>query len=159
MINRKAQGLPLNLIILAAIAALVLVLVIAFTIGGAGSFFSKIFKIGTSQIGDDISSVRTTCSGLCDQAQTISSSTAWPATSFCTRKFNIDADGDGKLGGNKCSGEATGKNCGLVQTGTKEVNLRCGDKPIDTACSVDISTASDSVVTCTYDTVKGCTCA
>ena len=40
----KAQGLPLNFIVVAAITALVLILVIAFTVGGGAPFLCKVFK-------------------------------------------------------------------------------------------------------------------
>ena len=67
--NKKAQSLPLNLIILAIIAALVLVLILAFTIGGAGSIFGKIFQTGTTTIGDSLDTAKTSCQSLCIQAE------------------------------------------------------------------------------------------
>ncbi len=94
MNNKKAQGLPLNLIILAIVAALVLVLILAFTIGGAGSIFGKIFKTGTTAIGEDLETVQATCTDLCTEAEAADE----PETSeFCTKTFNVDLDGDDLL--------------------------------------------------------------
>lgn len=147
MANKKAQGLPLNLIVLAAIAALILVLIIAFTIGGAGAFFSKIFRGGTTAIGDEIDTVRTTCNSLCSQAQTISSAGAWDGTSFCTRTFNIDIDKDGKIGGTTNPADPTAiKAYNSAKPAQKEKGIKCHEAPINAKCSVDVSTPTGAII-------------
>ncbi|MFH0868663.1 MAG: hypothetical protein V1839_00375 [archaeon] len=157
MINRKAQGLPLNLIVLAAMAALILVLVVAFTIGGGSNFFSKIFKTGTTSIGDEISVVQAACNNLCEQAKTAATSPAWTSSAYCTKKYNIDRDGDGKLGGTKCPTDPLGLNCGLVGKTTKEKGLSCTD--IGISCTVDLPTTSGNYTTCLVDSTSNkCAC-
>ena len=146
---KKAQGLPLNFIVLAAIAALVLILVIAFTVGGGAPFLSKIFKSGTTAIGDEIETVKTACTNLCAQAQTISSTGAWKGTSFCSRTFNVDLDKDGKLGGYGSTGATLiGGTYNSATTPQKEKGLKCSEAPISVTCSVDISTPAGDVKTC-----------
>ncbi len=122
--NKKAQGLPLNLIILAIIAALVLVLVLAFTIGGAGTIFAKIFKTGTTAVGEDLDVVRTTCQSLCDQAQ-ITDASQQPGSNYCQKTFDVDIDQDGSLGDTD---------------ETKELGLKCSDTEIGTTCDVTCET-------------------
>ncbi|MCX6774778.1 MAG: hypothetical protein NTY99_01665, partial [DPANN group archaeon] len=62
----KGQGLPLEFIVIAAISALIIVLVIAFTIGGLGGSFKQ---IGISSGGDDMSAVQSACQTACSQFQ------------------------------------------------------------------------------------------
>ena len=127
--NKKAQGLPLHLIVIAVIAALILVIVIAFTIGGAGAFFSKIFSSGQAAIGDDTDVVKTTCNGLCDTAKGSLTVSAFQSSAYCSRTFNIDLNKDGML--NDTIGE------------DDEVGLSCAK--LDVACSVVIA---GNAVTC-----------
>lgn len=157
--NKKAQGLPLHLIVVAAIAALVLVLIIAFTIGGLGTFFTKIFGGGKVAVGEELDVVRTTCGGLCDTAKGSLTLTAWKASSYCNREFNIDLDKDGVLG---CPGPLEGEGavetgeCEDAATGLKdknrnlggdlEIGLHCYDDPIKVDCSTVI--AGESVSKC-----------
>jgi len=147
MAGKKAQGLPLNFIVLAAIAALVLILIIAFTVGGGAPFLSRIFKSGTTAVGDEIETVKTTCTNLCTQAQTISTTGAWKGTSFCSRTFNVDLDKDGKLGGYSSTGAVlAGGDYNSARS--KEKNIKCSEAPISVSCSVDISTPSGEIKIC-----------
>jgi len=130
---KKGQGLPLNLIVLAAMAALILVLVIAFTIGGAGAFFGKIFRGGVTAVGEEINVVQTTCNSLCQQAQTVSSTVTWKTSQYCRRTFNVDRNGDGVLNQSTSDPKAN------------EVGLHCADDPITVSCSASITTAAGSV--------------
>jgi len=136
MINKKAQGLPLNLIIIAIIAALVLVLIIAFTIGGFGFSFGKIFQTGQVVVGEDIDIARTACSGYCDSAKNSFTTTGFKASQYCTKTFNIDKDGDGEL--NPDAGE---------------VGIACWEDNILVTCSAVISGQ-----TCTATQVVNSTC-
>jgi len=124
---KKAQGLPLNLIVLAVMAALILVLVIAFTIGGAGTFFSKIFKGGTTAVGDETSVVQDACRADCTRAQQSVSTLAWKSTSYCRRTSNIDVNGNGNI---------------TDTTDSKEKGLKCWDSPISVTCSTTIGTST-----------------
>ena len=126
MANKKAQGLPLSFIVIAAIVALVLVIVVAFTIGGLGTFFGRIFGVGITAVGESIEDVRTVCSGLCDQAKQITTTGQWESTRYCTRAFNVDLDANGTID----AGEA---------------NINCWDDEINIGCSFSISTPTGAV--------------
>jgi hypothetical protein len=132
---KKAQGLPLNMIVLAVIAALILVLVIAFTIGGAGTFFSKIFKGGITAVGDETSVVQDACRADCTRAQQSVSTVAWKTTSYCTKKANIDRNGDGTLNDTDVPA-------------TDEKGLKCWNEPIFVTCSTTIGTTTVSEIEC-----------
>ena len=130
--NKKAQGLPLNLIVIAVIAALVLVLIIAFTIGGFGFSLGKIFGAGQTIVGEDIDIAKTACSGYCDSAKNALTTTGWTISQYCTKTFSIDTSGDGELT-------------------EDETGLTCLD--IGVSCSTVISGQ-----TCSVDATRGCYC-
>lgn len=144
MASKKGQGLPLNLIVLAAIAALVLVLIIAFTVGGAGAFFGQIFKGGVQAAGQEIDTVRTTCNSLCSQAQQSFTTAAWKSSAYCSRTVNLDFDKDGVLGCPKDSNGVYNSKCATTPTKNAatnqqtEVGLKCKDTEINVACSTTI---------------------
>lgn len=129
--DKKAQGLSLHFIVIAVIAALVLVLVIAFTIGGFGTFFGKIFGGGQAAVGEEIDVVRTTCAGLCDSAKASTTEASWKASTYCNRKFDIDLNNDGIL--NESEGE---------------LNIPCWNESIGVKCSTTISGKTISEQNC-----------
>ncbi|MEM4713989.1 MAG: hypothetical protein QXQ79_00375 [Candidatus Nanoarchaeia archaeon] len=117
----KAQGLPLSFIVIAAISALVLILVVAFTIGGLGGLFKQI----GAQKGEELDAVRTACSAACAKLQTAISSEAFANSEYCTKKWAIDFNRDGKIN----------------QT---ETNILCYDPRVGVSCTVQIG---DDVLT------------
>ena len=144
---KKAQGLPLNMIVLAVIAALILVLVIAFTIGGAGTFFGKIFKGGITAVGDETSVVQDACRADCTKAQQSISTAAWKTTSYCRRTSNIDLDGSGKIGGYDANGaevKTIGTSADYNANKQQEKGLSCWESPITVTCSTTIGTSTVS---------------
>ena len=153
---KKGQGLPLELIVLAAIAAIVLVLIIAFTIGGGSVFFQKIFKGGTSAIGDDLATARNSCNSLCSQAKLATTTSAWSSSSYCKDTFDIDLDKDGDLGGCDISSGSPGNPLEdeictggtYNKVGQMEVDLTCYDSDIDVSCSTTIGGDPASEATC-----------
>jgi len=90
----KGQGLPLSFIVIAAISALVLILVVAFTVGGLGGFFKQITIVGG---GEELSAVQTACSTACTNAQTTATTLdAFKRSDYCRRTFAVDLNKDGK---------------------------------------------------------------
>lgn len=121
---KRAQGLPLNLIVLAIIAALVLVLIIAFTVGGAGSTFSRIFKVGTTTIGDEVDSVRAACRNACNNAElSVQNGQQWVNAEYCKKKINIDKNGNGKLD-------------------VGETDLKCWQDPVIVSCQFSVGSTA-----------------
>ncbi len=133
-VNKRAQGLPINLIILAIIAALVLVVVVVFTVGGTSNVFGKISK-SSAVVGGDLEAMRATCKSFCDRIQTVSSIADWDKSQYCGKKFSIDLDNNGKIE----NPNAAGKN---------ELNLDCWDPAINVGCSVEVSFPDGSSKTC-----------
>ena len=96
--NTKGQGLPLNLIVLAIIAAIILVIVIAFTVGGAGTTFSRISKAGVGATGDEIETVRNNCRQACATAEsTVTNGLMWKQSRYCQMRSSLDLDASGKI--------------------------------------------------------------
>jgi hypothetical protein len=90
MDSKKGQGISLNFIVIAIIAALVLVVIIAFTVGGLGSTLSKIFEAGDTSTEDaNIDVVKATCNKLCDDARKINEPSEWESVSYCNKKFTF----------------------------------------------------------------------
>ncbi len=128
--------MPLSLIVLAIVAALVLVLIIAFTVGGAGSTFSRIFKVGAATGGEELELVKAGCRQACSTAQSsVRNSAEWVSSSYCSRKASVDLNGNGKLE----NGKENNDNVNGVDI-TDETGLRCWHGPINIGCSFPIST-------------------
>ena len=72
MFNKKAQGMPMNVIIIAIIVLVVLVILIAFFAGGFGSIVGKVRDLFTgTTTGQARDAVIQTCQNLCDTALTL----------------------------------------------------------------------------------------
>ena len=90
MSHKGGQGLPLNVIVLAAISVIVLVMFIAFATGS----FSKLFK-GTETLGEavtpeQIATFRIGCEQACFQAKQLADSPEeWNSSTYCCRTLNI----------------------------------------------------------------------
>ncbi len=110
--------MPLNLIVLAIIAAIILILVIAFTVGGAGTTFSRIGKAGTGATGDEIDTIRNNCRAACGNAQnTVTDGGEWKQSRYCQMRSSIDLDASGSL------------------NQANEKNIRCWDAAININCA------------------------
>ncbi len=142
----KAQGLPINLIILAIVAALVLVIVVAFTVGGTSNVFGKISK-SSAVVGGDFEAVRATCKSFCDRAQSLSSTDDWVKSQYCARTFSVDLDRDGKTGTFDQNGvtAAGGKYNAAKQL---EIGLNCWDPAISVNCQSEIVYPDGTTKTC-----------
>ena len=127
----KAQGLPLSFIVIAAISALVLVIVVAFTIGGLGSTFKQ---IGTAGATSDISAIQTACRSSCVSLQSTANSKDQAQNSdYCRKAYSTDLNGNGKIE----TGEV-GLRCWTLSTkiagSTKTI-----DRPIGVDCTKDFA--------------------
>jgi len=95
MINdKKGAELSINVIIISILVILVLVIVAAFFTGGSAKLFSTIRDVfsGTTA-GTDRALAEQNCQQYCAQAQTLQS---YSTSAYCTKWFNIDANGDGE---------------------------------------------------------------
>jgi hypothetical protein len=102
----KGQGLPLSFIVIAAISVLILVLIVAFTIGGLGSSFKQLTITGQQ---GDLSTVQTACTANCNKMQaTTPTFSQFQSSDYCAKTYAIDLNKNNKI--EATSGE-TGLNC------------------------------------------------
>src|SRR3989338_575651 len=94
MLNKKGQGMPMNVIIIAIIVLVVLVILIAFFAGGFGSIVGKVRDLFTGQVsGQAKDTVLQTCQNMCDVARGLPES-AQKSSGYCTNSFVVDNDGN-----------------------------------------------------------------
>ena len=92
MLNKKAQGMPMNVIIIAIIVLVVLVILIAFFAGGFGSVVGKVRDLFTGTTsGQSRDIVVQTCQNLCDTAKSLPDS-AQKISGYCKQSFVVDMD-------------------------------------------------------------------
>ena len=95
--NKRGQGLPLNVIVIAIIVVVALVVIVAFFLGAFGNLGSRTGTTTSAALeGTDLNLAGAKCESLCNQAQT-SKGILKPA--FCSTKFSIDQNNDGKIEG------------------------------------------------------------
>ena len=94
MLNKKAQGMPMNVIIIAIIVLVVLIILIAFFAGGFGSVVGKVRDLFSGQTSGQAGDLAiNTCQNLCESAGNLPSENQ-RQSAFCKRSFLIDDDGD-----------------------------------------------------------------
>ncbi|MFH0868664.1 MAG: hypothetical protein V1839_00380 [archaeon] len=144
---KKAQGLPISTIVIAAVCVLVLVVLVIFFSGG----FSKINKQASAAsniVEADLTAQQTKCAQWCSQAQNMVPDKQ-KASSFC-KDAKLDIDGDGNIGmwpvtGGLISGSTTCGKPNLVVGGDyscksttatplKEKHLSCEISPFNVNC-------------------------
>lgn len=133
MANTKGQGLPLSFIVIAAISALVLILVVAFTIGGLGGFFKQITIAGG---GEELSTVQQACSNACNTAQLSASLNQFKVSAYCTKTYAVDLNKNGKIESNVTDKE-TGLNCWTTRSSGAGPGVPCTVQIGDKAYSVN----------------------
>lgn len=90
---KQGQGLPLNTIILAILALLVLVFIVLFATGAFGTLFGQTQDVAEATETSTVAA-QTKCSQWCLQAQGVDTKDNWINSRFCTEK-PLDKDGDG----------------------------------------------------------------
>lgn len=79
---KKAQGLSFNVIVIAAIALVILIVIIAWSLGVFGYLFGQA-KTAAEITDADIVAEQSKCTKLCMQAQGANSPEDWPNTGYC----------------------------------------------------------------------------
>ncbi len=93
MKSKKAQGMPMNVIIIAIIVLVVLIIVIAFFAGGFSGIVSKIRGTFGGVTGQAEDLAIQSCLSLCESAGNLPAESQ-PQSSFCKQSFLIDDDGN-----------------------------------------------------------------
>jgi|GEM_PF-920149 len=119
---RRNQGLPLNTIVLAAIAVLVLVLIVGFTTGTLGELFKG---MSTQTRAVTIDTARAECQKLCSELKLLSTRESITTdqienSAYAKQKFAIDLNRNGRIDSNE--------------------TLYCWQPPINEQCVVQIIT-------------------
>jgi len=129
--NKRGQGLPLNTLIIIILVVIVLIVVAVFFLGGTSSLSKSIRNIfyGTTA-GTDVTLARNICDQRCEAAQGLEFSAA-QRTAYCSSKFNIDENNDGKI------------------AGSSETGKTCYDSPISHRCNLAGAGGVPRELTCT----------
>ena len=100
--NKKAQGLSFNMIVVAIIALFVLLLIIAWATGAFNFLFGQT-KTVAEATDVDVTAAQTKCTQYCLQAQTIDNIDDWQASTYCKHTFTgKDWEGTGVPQDKKC---------------------------------------------------------
>ena len=92
MFNKKAQGMPINVIIIAISVLVVLVIIIAFFAGGFSGIGNKIRDLFAGKTQGQAKDIAIqTCEEACDVAESLSGE-AIKRSSYCTSSFIVDLD-------------------------------------------------------------------
>ncbi len=129
----KAQGLPLSFIVIAAISVLILVLIVAFTVGGLGSSFKQLTITGQQ---GDLGTVQSACTANCNKLQAVSpTATQFQSSDYCRTTYAIDLNKNSKIESNlgetnlNCWNQSIGGDCtaalanGVAVTGSHDCKL------------------------------------
>ena len=105
--NKKGQGLPMNVVIIGIIGVVVLLLVLLIFFGGAKWIKETMLGMGAERMkGTDITLAQQQCDLYCDYAKELSG-IALKNSAYCTTKFKIE----GKTEEMSCKELAT---CGVT---------------------------------------------
>jgi len=94
MVSKRGAELPMNVIVIAVIALIVLILVVGFFMGGTSILFEKmagVFKGGY----DDMSATVQTCESHCRVAESLSTDIAKKNSAYCRATYSLDNDFNG----------------------------------------------------------------
>jgi hypothetical protein len=144
---KKAQGLPLETIVIIIIALVLLVVAIGFFTGSfsklAGS--TKALISPTSEA--DIIAAQNTCTQLCLQAGRVTTVAEFNRTSYCKRIFKFDLNGDGNITDEpKPNGNEGGLGAKCIADGDEYVC--CRESPIGVPCNVNMPIGQVSESSC-----------
>ncbi len=92
MKSKKAEALPLNVIIIAIIVIVVLVVVLLIFIGGIGGLQSKF----QSKADDSVLAARE-CESFCNNIRDETNSVVIKNSAYCTKSYKFDRNNDGKV--------------------------------------------------------------
>jgi len=133
--NKRGQGMPMNTVIIGILVLIVLIVIIAFFTGGAGTVIDKVKSIfGMATKAQDYTMAVKSCEEYCTQAKDLQASTnpnTVVGSAYCTSWFKLDVivPKDGNLDKDQ-KGEPIHYYCGSVHSlqdsaTTSTLNIPC----------------------------------
>lgn len=114
--NKRGQGLPLNMIVIAIVVVVALVVLVAFFLGAFGKLGGKAgTTTGTALEGTELSLAVASCENLCNQAKALPDSLK-KASAYCTKDFGILKEDE------------------VVKQKCKEIGVECNDETGKDVC-------------------------
>jgi hypothetical protein len=109
-IDKRGQGLPVNLIVILIIGIIILLLVVAFATGSISKLFGGAKNIGEAVTPDQVATFRIGCAQACFSAQQLADTQGeWTSSSYCTKELPNGTDTAIKCwdAGTECSKNVT----------------------------------------------------
>jgi hypothetical protein len=147
---KKAQGLPLNAIVLGILALLVLVVIGAAWIVGGGNIFRGFSQIIRGQTPGTLTQAQASCQQLCTNIKTgvIATVGDIQRSDYCTRTFDLSQQNPSYPVNDHCYGRETGLR---DQTGASNAT-----EVLDVPCTVTLTNGSSvPIVTPTSNCCTG----
>ena len=107
-----------DVIVYAIIAAVVLVVVLAFVFGPTSRGFKSAKSI-TETTDSSVVAAQNQCNQLCLQASSLSNANFWPNSAYCRKSFAFDINSNGQID-------------------TNEKNVKCWQDPVNKDCAAKI---------------------
>jgi hypothetical protein len=150
---KKAQGLPLNAIVLGILALLVLVVIGAAWIVGGGNIFRGFSQIIRGQTPGTLTQAQASCQQLCTNIKTgvIATVGDIQRSDYCTRTFDLSQQSPSYAVNEHCYGGETG-------TTLKDQNGNAVTTDVlDVPCTVTLTNGSAVVLNANCCTTGTCT--
>lgn len=129
---QKGQGLPINTLVLAAIAILVLIMIIAFATGTFSRLFKGVSTIEQGATPEELTGFRVGCEQACFAAKQLTRTThQFEASDYCKRTIKVNET-------------------------NKLVSKNCWQSPINVSCSFEL-VEGDVTKSCSGEGTT-CTC-
>jgi len=124
MLMKNAQGLPMNTLVLGALALLVLIVLSAMWVTGGGNIFQGFSNIIGGTTPSTLSQAKISCQSYCNDLKTIQPTrTQFNKHKYCTKTFDLSKElGQGNEA-RHCYGETIGEPCTFTNDEGKTISI------------------------------------
>jgi len=141
---KKAQGLPLETIVIIIMALVLLVVAIGFFTGSFSSLAGSTKALISTTSEADITAAQNTCSQLCLQAARIQTPAEFKRSSYCTKIFKFELNSDGNITDVNKDESGLGAKC--IADGDEYAC--CRESPLSIPCKVETQTGQLTESSC-----------
>lgn len=113
MKNKKAQGMPMNVVILAIIVIVVLIILLIILVGGTSQFTQALRNIFVRPSAQSLELTVKDCEALCESAKALPTDALKAGSNYCSKTFLVELEG-----------RRTKVGCNAVPTITEEEKSR-----------------------------------